>query len=244
MKKTHIDSFLLAIKNSMAYVVMHDDDCDVISFSGYSSTDKFRLFIEEKKKNADICYLNAIAGGIQKIMFYHNCLVRQVDDEFSLYDDINGIIQYKKLIIIDENENIHKFPELPLVAQQKISSFLSIQYDALICFYSMLNHSDVAEIFVPINSNEDFLIPNYTDVINSVDEMKPQYLDEELAEGDRWIDNQETCLMLDVSKRTLRRYRDNNVLSYTRIGNKFHYKYLDVLGLLNKNKRHNSSKQV
>jgi hypothetical protein len=241
MKKTHIDSFLLAIKNSMAYVVMHDDDCEVISFSGFSSTDKFRLFIEEKKKMADICYLNAIAGGIQKIIYYHNCLVVQVDDEFSLYDDINGIIHYKKLIIIDENENIHKFQELPLAAQQKISSFLSIQYDALICFYSMLNHSDVSEIFVPINGNEDLLLPNFPDAINSLDEPKPQSPDDKLAEGDRWIDNQDACLTLNVSKRTLRRYRENNILSYTRIGNKFHYKYFDVLRLLNK--KYNSTIQ-
>lgn len=58
------------------------------------------------------------------------------------------------------------------------------------------------------------------------------------ANGDkalqRWLDNQEVCEILSISKRTLQSYRDNGTLSYTQIGHKMYYRPKEVEQLINK----------
>lgn len=48
-----------------------------------------------------------------------------------------------------------------------------------------------------------------------------------------WLDNQDVCNILNVSKRTLQTYRDNGKLPFTRIDRKMYYKPIDVEFLLN-----------
>lgn len=43
-----------------------------------------------------------------------------------------------------------------------------------------------------------------------------------------WLDNQDVCEILNISKRTLQTYRDNGTLPYTRIGHKMYYKADDI----------------
>ncbi len=45
---------------------------------------------------------------------------------------------------------------------------------------------------------------------------------------DIWLDIQETCQLLKISKRTLQAYRDNNVLSFSQIGGKIYFKATDI----------------
>jgi hypothetical protein len=52
-----------------------------------------------------------------------------------------------------------------------------------------------------------------------------------------WLDNQEVCEILNVSKRTLQTYRDNDRLPFTQIDRKMYYKPADVEALLNSVKR-------
>jgi hypothetical protein len=56
----------------------------------------------------------------------------------------------------------------------------------------------------------------------------------------KWLDNQDVCLLLNISKRTLQTYRDNGTLPYSQIGHKMYYKSEDVEKILNqlKNKRY------
>ena len=50
--------------------------------------------------------------------------------------------------------------------------------------------------------------------------------------GDRdtkeWLDNQDVCQLLNISKRTLQTLRDNGTLAYTQISHKMYYKPEDV----------------
>ncbi|MDD3876648.1 MAG: helix-turn-helix domain-containing protein [Bacteroidales bacterium] len=46
--------------------------------------------------------------------------------------------------------------------------------------------------------------------------------------SDIWLDIQETCQLLKVSKRTLQAYRDNNILSFSQIGGKIYFKASDI----------------
>lgn len=47
-----------------------------------------------------------------------------------------------------------------------------------------------------------------------------------------WIDNQDACLLLGVSPRTLQAFRDNGTLAYSQISHKIYYKPEDVRKLL------------
>lgn len=50
----------------------------------------------------------------------------------------------------------------------------------------------------------------------------------------KWLDNQEVCQLLGISKRTLQRYRDNGTLPYTQINHKIYYRPQDVEQAINK----------
>ncbi|MDD3504677.1 MAG: helix-turn-helix domain-containing protein [Eubacteriales bacterium] len=43
-----------------------------------------------------------------------------------------------------------------------------------------------------------------------------------------WLDNQDVCQLLNISKRTLQTLRDNGTLAYTQISHKTYYKPEDV----------------
>jgi hypothetical protein len=49
----------------------------------------------------------------------------------------------------------------------------------------------------------------------------------------KWLDNQEVCMILNISKRTLQTYRDNGTLPYSQINHKMYYKPEDVERVLN-----------
>lgn len=53
----------------------------------------------------------------------------------------------------------------------------------------------------------------------------------------RWLDNQEVCHILNISKRTLQTYRDNGTLPYTQISHKIYYKPEDVEQVIDKLKK-------
>ncbi|GHV53599.1 DNA-binding protein [Bacteroidia bacterium] len=44
----------------------------------------------------------------------------------------------------------------------------------------------------------------------------------------KWLDNQNVCQILNISKRTLQTYRDNSTLPYSQINHKMYYKPGDV----------------
>jgi MerR family transcriptional regulator, repressor of the yfmOP operon len=43
-----------------------------------------------------------------------------------------------------------------------------------------------------------------------------------------WLDIQETCQLLKISKRTLQSYRDNGVLPFSQIGGKIYFRAGDI----------------
>ncbi|NDV79434.1 helix-turn-helix domain-containing protein [Dysgonomonas sp. 511] len=47
-----------------------------------------------------------------------------------------------------------------------------------------------------------------------------------------WLNNEQVCGMLNISKRTLQSYRDNGTLSYSQIGHKCYYKQSDIENLI------------
>lgn len=51
---------------------------------------------------------------------------------------------------------------------------------------------------------------------------------------EKWLDNQDVCITLKISKRTLQNYRDTGVLPFSRFGGKIYYKASDIEGHLTK----------
>lgn len=49
---------------------------------------------------------------------------------------------------------------------------------------------------------------------------------------DKWLDNQDACELLSISKRSLQYYRNCGKLSFSQINNKCYYKVADVEKLL------------
>lgn len=49
-----------------------------------------------------------------------------------------------------------------------------------------------------------------------------------------WLDIQETCQLLKISKRTLQAYRDNGILPFSQIGGKIYFRADDIETHLNR----------
>ena len=45
---------------------------------------------------------------------------------------------------------------------------------------------------------------------------------------DKWLDNQDVCQLLHISKRTLQQYRTNKVLPFSQVGAKIYYRASDI----------------
>ena len=45
---------------------------------------------------------------------------------------------------------------------------------------------------------------------------------------DVWLDNQEVCRLLKISKRTLQTYRDKHLIPFSQIGGKIYFKASDI----------------
>lgn len=53
---------------------------------------------------------------------------------------------------------------------------------------------------------------------------------------EEWWTNQEVCLLLKISLRTLQNYRDKGIIPYSQIGHKCYYKVKDIEHFIEKNK--------
>ena len=63
-----------------------------------------------------------------------------------------------------------------------------------------------------------------------VDELYDENSDKNMK---KWLDNQDVCQILNITKRTLQTYRENVILPYTMIGHKIYYKTEDVERVIN-----------
>lgn len=50
-----------------------------------------------------------------------------------------------------------------------------------------------------------------------------------------WLDNQDVCLLLNISPRTLQSYRDMGKIGFSQINHKIYYKVSDIEKLLQSN---------
>jgi hypothetical protein len=65
--------------------------------------------------------------------------------------------------------------------------------------------------------------------------LEKMIIKEKLLEGERLLDNQDVCQLLNVSKRTLQRYRSSGELPYQMVYHKTFYKETDVEAFIKAN---------
>lgn len=56
-----------------------------------------------------------------------------------------------------------------------------------------------------------------------------------VLDGERLLDNQDVCMMLQVSKRSLQRYRSTGLLRYRMLGHKLYYRESDIRDFVQSN---------
>ena len=73
------------------------------------------------------------------------------------------------------------------------------------------------------------------DLVGRLDTLKTKldglYVNSGVA-PQKWLDIQQVCMRLSISKRTLQNFRDSGVLPYTKMGGKVFYKPEDVENML------------
>lgn len=60
-------------------------------------------------------------------------------------------------------------------------------------------------------------------------------------EMDNWLDNQDVCLLLNISPRTLQTYRNTGKISFSQINHKIYYRPSEVEKLLQADNNSNNS---
>lgn len=67
-------------------------------------------------------------------------------------------------------------------------------------------------------------------LVSKIDDISAQLDAKKKAQpfSEPWLDIQETCQLLKVSKRTLQGYRDNGTLSFSQIAGKIYFKASDI----------------
>jgi len=69
------------------------------------------------------------------------------------------------------------------------------------------------------------MLSKFENFAKRMEHLCRQYGDKDMSE---WLDSQDVCQVLNISKRTLQTLRDNGTLAYTQINHKFFYKLADV----------------
>ena len=86
---------------------------------------------------------------------------------------------------------------------------------------------------------EKILISNdeFKQLLNKIDklESKIDKLSKQNPLDDTWLDIQDVCQLLKISKRTLQSYRDKGVLPFSQNGSKIYYKASDIQQYLDDN---------
>ena len=77
---------------------------------------------------------------------------------------------------------------------------------------------------------------SFTDICNRLQRIEEKIGNPRLLKHD-WLDHQEICQRLHISKRTLDNYREQGLLPFSKIGGKVFYRLEDIDDFLNSNIR-------
>lgn len=73
------------------------------------------------------------------------------------------------------------------------------------------------------------MLKRLEDAAQITDDLCEKYSEKRLG---KWMDNQEACILLGVTPRTLQTLRDNGTLAYSQINHKIYYRPEDIQNIL------------
>jgi hypothetical protein len=73
------------------------------------------------------------------------------------------------------------------------------------------------------------MLKRLEDAAQITDDLCEKYSEKKLR---KWMDNQEACILLGVTPRTLQTLRDNGTLAYSQINHKIYYRPEDIQNIL------------
>jgi hypothetical protein len=76
----------------------------------------------------------------------------------------------------------------------------------------------------------EMMMERFDSFIKKIETICEQNTDKSL---NKWLDNEDVCRLLKISKRTLQTYRDNGTLPFSQLGYKMYYKPEDVEQIIN-----------
>ena len=79
----------------------------------------------------------------------------------------------------------------------------------------------------------EMMMARFNELAEKVEKLYHKRNDKTLSQ---WLDNEDVCRMLNISKRTLQSYRDNGVLAYTQVDRKIYYSVAEVNRFINNKK--------
>ncbi|MFA6923838.1 MAG: helix-turn-helix domain-containing protein [Bacteroidales bacterium] len=70
----------------------------------------------------------------------------------------------------------------------------------------------------------------FQQIISKIESIGNEFVKQKRTQplSDIWLDVQEACQLLKISKRTLQSYRDNGVLPFSQIAGKIYFKATDI----------------
>lgn len=79
----------------------------------------------------------------------------------------------------------------------------------------------------------------FLEIVGKLKELSDKFtkleFDAKYPLSEKWLDNQDVMQLLNVSKRTLQTYRDENMIAFSQVGNKMYYKTTDIEAFLKNN---------
>ena len=74
----------------------------------------------------------------------------------------------------------------------------------------------------------------YDDLIGRIEKIEKAiiFLQRNVSLGSEWLDSDEVCAILHISKRTLQRYRSNRMITFSVVNHKMLYSKTDILNML------------
>lgn len=232
MKFCLINQFIEAISQYNANLIKYETICDVVDYNAFREEEEYRLHLEEMRSKALSDYMVMLGDETIEKVIFHNNLFNRYGQEMGCYYLYSGYFCNTKLAIRDQNRKLHQIKDLKKPARMRIARFLSIQMEEMCSFFDVLepplgyqkvNAFDQYPSLVPVEMST-------TQVL--ADDRIESNKNEEAEEKEEWLDVQDVCLMLHISRRTFFRLVSAGIIKTSTIGGKSYCLKLDILKVL------------
>ena len=106
-----------------------------------------------------------------------------------------------------------------------VTAFLSVFHDWILTLRQLINKRTNMDIVIIERKTFDLLLESVKALGRKVDLLMEKSKDRALA---KWMDSEDVCKTLNLSKRSLQSLRDKDLLPCTQIGRKFYYRPADI----------------